>query len=311
MALRVLFAGTPGFAVPSLEALLASAHTVCAVYTQPDRPAGRGRRPRSSPVKQCAERHGLPVRQPAGLRGRAPELAAWGADLMVVVAYGILLPPEVLAVPRLGCVNLHASLLPRWRGAAPIPRAIAAGDRVTGVTLMQMDAGLDTGPVLAQRETPIGDRETAGELHDRLALLGAALLGETLDGLEAGTVTPRPQDPALATYAPKLTKEEARVDWRLPAVQVDRLVRAFNPSPVAWTPSPWGRLRLWRVTPRAAAAGAAGTVLAAGPELVVACGTGAVRLDVLQPPGARPMTAQAFLNGRPVAVGQRLGDGDA
>ena len=309
MALRVVFAGTPDFARVSLAALLASPHRVCAVYTQPDRPAGRGRRPRPSPVKELALAQGLPLRQPETLRGRAAELAAWHPDVMVVAAYGLLLPVEILAVPPLGCVNVHASLLPRWRGAAPIPRAILAGDRVTGVTLMQMEAGLDTGPILAARETPIGERETAGQLHDRLAALGAELLIETLDRLEAGTVTPEPQDAASATYAPKLTKAEARIDWRRPAVEIDRQVRAFNPRPVAWTPTPEGPLRVWEALPLEAPEGAPGTVLEAGPRLVVACGEGALNLLRLQPPGGRPMEARAYVNGRRPRPGTPLGGG--
>ncbi|ROR34252.1 methionyl-tRNA formyltransferase [Inmirania thermothiophila] len=308
--LRVIFAGTPAFAVPSLEALLGAGHAVVAVYTQPDRPAGRGRRPRPSPVKEAALAAGLAVRQPRTLRDAAEQaaLAALGADLMVVVAYGLLLPPPVLAAPRLGCVNVHASLLPRWRGAAPIQRAILAGDGETGVCLMQMDEGLDTGPVLARAATPIGPEETAGELHDRLAGMGARLLVEALPALARGELAPVPQDEAQATYAEKLAKEEAVLDFARPAEELARRVRAFNPWPVAEARLDDGtRLRVWRARALPGGGGEPGRVLAAGREGVdVATGRGVLRILELQRPGGRPLAAGDFVNALPLA-GRRLG----
>ncbi len=308
--LRTVFAGTPDFAVPALEALAgAPGVELVAVYTQPDRPAGRGRRPAPSPVKRAAAALGVPVRQPESLRGpdAVAALAALTPDLMVVVAYGLILPPAVLAIPRLGCVNLHASLLPRWRGAAPIQWAILAGDPETGVCLMQMDEGLDTGPVLACARTSIGARETAGELHDRLAALGAGLLAERLPALAAGTLRARPQDPARATYAPKIAKTDAELDWSRPAAELDRRVRAFNPRPVAWTRLEGEPLRIWRAEPVAGEAGAApGTVVRVDGPPEVATGAGRLRLLEVQPAGGRRMEAAAFARGRALA-GRRLG----
>ena len=308
--LRVVFAGTPSFAVPSLRALAAAPGVeIVAVCTQPDRPAGRGRRPRPSAVKEAAAELGLPVRQPESLR--APEavgaLAALAPDLMVVVAYGLILPPAVLALPRLGCVNVHASLLPRWRGAAPVQWAILAGDRETGVCLMRMDEGLDTGPVLACTRTAIGPRETAGELEARLADLGAGLLARSLPRLAAGALEAVPQDGAAATYAPKIAKADAELDWRLPAAELDRRVRAFHPRPVAWTRLDGEPLRVWRAEPLAAPAGAEpGVVVAASGHPEVACGEGRLRLLEVQPAGGRRMDAAAFARGRALA-GRRLG----
>src|SRR5690606_21769316 len=219
-SLSLIFAGTPEFSVPALEALVASRHRVVAVYTQPDRPAGRGQQVTMSAVKQCALKHELPVEQPQTLKDSAAveRLAQWHADLMVVVAYGLLLPKNVLDTPRLGCVNIHASLLPRWRGAAPIQRAIQAGDKETGVTIMQMDVGLDTGPMLLERVTPIDARETASTLHDRLSTLGAEAVLEAIEAIAAGTASPRQQPEEGATYAAKIRKEEALIDWSRPAL---------------------------------------------------------------------------------------------
>ena len=297
--LRILFAGTPDFSVPPLRALLESEHQVVGVHTQPDRPAGRGRKLQPSPVKQVAQEAGVPVHQPVTLRqAEAVEtIAALAPDLMVVVAYGLILPPEVLAIPRLGCVNIHASLLPRWRGAAPIQRAIEAGDRVTGVSIMQMDEGLDTGPVYLMRETPIEREDTAATLHDRLARLGAEALMEALPGIAAGTLQPRPQDESGATYAPKLEKKEAFIDWAQPAWRIERKVQAFNPWPVAQTRYEQANLRIWEAHAIEGMAAAPGTVMAAGREGVdVATGDGLLRITRLQMPGKKPVTAQDFIN---------------
>ncbi|ABI57967.1 methionyl-tRNA formyltransferase [Alkalilimnicola ehrlichii MLHE-1] len=309
---RLVFAGTPDFAVPSLQALLEAGHRPVAVYTQPDRRAGRGRRPRPSPVKQQAEAQGLPVRQPESLRDpRAQaELAELAPDLMVVIAYGLILPQAVLQIPALGCVNLHASLLPRWRGAAPIQRAILAGDDETGVCLMRMEAGLDTGPVLARARCPIGPRETGGSLHDRLAALAGTLLHDRLDDLLADRLPAQPQPEAGVCYADKLRKDEAWLDWRRDARQLDRQVRAFNPWPVAQTLCQGQVLRVWEAEPVAAPAGdaAPGTVVRAdGDGIVVVAGEGALRLQTLQAAGGRPLGVREFLNGRALQAGERLG----
>jgi methionyl-tRNA formyltransferase len=299
-ALKVIFAGTPEFAVAALEALLGSKHEVVAVYTQPDRPAGRGRKLAASPVKQCARAAGIDVYQPESLRDTdiQQQLRSHQADVMVVVAYGLLLPEAVLLIPRLGCLNIHASLLPRWRGAAPIQQAILAGDTVTGVTIMQMDTGLDTGDCLTQKRCAIGTDDTAATLHDRLAALGAAALLETLDELVAGTAEAMPQDDAAATYAGKLSKAQAELDWQKPAVVLDRQVRAFNPWPVAQTHWQGVTLRVWRATPGDAAVTAApGTVLGADAAgICVAAAAGVLVIEELQLPGKRRMTAGEFIN---------------
>jgi methionyl-tRNA formyltransferase len=298
-SLSLIFAGTPEFSVPALEALLASRHRVLAVYTQPDRPAGRGQQVTMSAVKQCALRHQLPVEQPATLKDAAAvaRLAQWSADLMIVVAYGLLLPMPVLQTPRLGCVNIHGSLLPRWRGAAPIQRAIQAGDRETGVTIMQMDAGLDTGPMLLERVTLIDARETAASLHDRLATLGAAALLEALDGIAAGSLQSRAQPAEGATYASKIRKEEALLDWSKPAVEIDRLVRAFNPWPIAETRWNGQQLRVWEAMPIAVSTAASpGTVTATSAAgIEVATGDGALLLTRVQAAGRKAMSAADFL----------------
>jgi len=307
--LRIVFAGTPDFAVPALEALHAAGYPIVAVYAQPDRPAGRGQEVGAGPVKRCAQALGLPVEQPATLR--SPEaverLRAHAADLMVVAAYGLILPPGVLDLPRLGCWNIHASLLPRWRGAAPIHRALLAGDTVTGITIMQMDAGLDTGPMLLKRPVGIGPREEGGALHDRLAALGAEAIVAAIEELEAGRLVPVPQPAEGVTYASKIRKEEARIDWNAPADAIDRLVRAFNPWPVAETRWEDRQLRIWSAEPVHAAAGAPGQVLeAAGGRIVVATGEGALALTRVQLAGRRAMSAAEFLNAHPLA-GARLG----
>jgi methionyl-tRNA formyltransferase len=303
--MRVVFAGTPDFSVPVLQSILDSGHAVVAVYTQPDRPAGRGRKLRPGPVKQLALEHDLPVFQPASLRDLSEQqaLAALQPDLMVVVAYGLLLPQAVLDIPSRGCVNLHASLLPRWRGAAPIQRAILAGDAETGVCLMQMEAGLDSGPVLAEVRTPIGAGETGGSLHDRLSRLAAGLLAEHLDDLEAAALQPQAQDESLVTYAHKLDKKEADLDWTHDAIALERQVRAFNPWPVAQASYDGHSMRIWQAVAVDADTGAApGTVIAAGKDGIdVACGRGALRLLEIQLPGGKRMEAAAFLNARDVA----------
>jgi methionyl-tRNA formyltransferase len=294
----IAFAGTPEFAVPCLRAIVATAASVPLVLTQPDRPAGRGRRVSQSPVKQVALELELPLAQPATLR--EPKQLPWltvRPDLLVVVAYGLLLPQALLDWPRLGCINVHASLLPRWRGAAPIQRAVLAGDAQTGISVMQMDAGLDTGPVHLTRSTRIGARETAGELHDRLAALGAEALLVALPAVLAGTSAPSAQQAALATAAPKIAKAEALLDWREPAVALERRVRAFNPWPVAETHLSDGRrLRVFEAEARDGARAAPGTVITAGREGIdVATGDGVLRLARIQPPSGRAMDAAAYL----------------
>ena len=301
--LKIIFAGTPDFAVATLNALLESRHEVVAVYTQPDRPAGRGRKLRPSPVKSVALEHDIPVEQPVNFKeeGSVERLAAFEADLMVVVAYGLLLPKSVLETPRLGCVNVHASLLPRWRGAAPIHRAVLAGDAESGVTIMQMDEGLDTGDMLLKGTTPIGPRDTTATLHDRLAEMGGALLVEAADRLAGGRATPEPQDDALANYAKKLSKEEGRIDWSRPAAELDRQVRAFDPFPVAYTEWNGENLRIWAAEP-IGGSGQPGRVAAAGKAGIdVATGDGLLRITRLQPPGKKAMAATDFLNAHDLA----------
>ena len=298
--LRIIFAGTPDFAARSLEALLETQHEVIAVYTQPDRPAGRGRKLTPSAVKSLALTQDIPVYQPLTLRDEEAQqtLAALNADLMVVVAYGLILPQVVLDTPRLGCINVHGSLLPRWRGAAPIQRAIHMGDKETGVTIMQMEAGLDTGPMLLKTYLPIEDTDTAQSLHDKLALQGGDALKDAVDGLAAGTLTAEVQDDNLANYAEKLSKAEGELDWSKPAIELDRTVRAFNPWPVAWTLLDGETLRIWQAqaeqtehdqTP--------GTVLSADKTgLVIACGEGVLRINTLQIPGKKAMAITDILN---------------
>lgn len=299
-SLSVVFAGTPDFSVPALEALSASRHRVLAVYTQPDRPAGRGQQLAMSAVKQCALRHGLPVEQPPTLRDQAAveRLASWNADVMVVVAYGLILPADVLAIPALGCLNIHASLLPRWRGAAPIHRALLAGDAETGVTIMRMDVGLDTGPMLLERTTPIAAADTAASLHDRLAAMGAQALLEALDRLIDGSITARPQPEGGVTYAAKIRKDEAIIDWSRSAPEIARQIRAFNPWPVAETRWNGQQLRIWEASVTDAAATAApGTVVsAAATGIRVATGSGLLNLLRVQLAGRKAVSAAEFLN---------------
>src|SRR6056297_4021085 len=293
--MRVIFMGTPDFSVPVLDALVEAGHEVAAVYCQPPRPAGRGKKDRSSPVQARAEELGLPVRHPVSLKGAEEQaaFAAHKADVAVVVAYGLILPRAVLDAPRAGCLNIHASLLPRWRGAAPIQRAILAGDAETGVCIMRMEAGLDTGPVALREATPIGAEDDARTLHDRLAEIGARLIVQAMARLEAGTLETTPQPEAGVTYADKIDKAEARIDWTQPAEAVARQVRAFAPFPGAWCQAGEERLKLHRAR-AVAGTGAPGTVI--GP-FTVACGEGAVAVTEAQREGRRPMPAAEILRG--------------
>ncbi|MDA8384142.1 MAG: methionyl-tRNA formyltransferase [Betaproteobacteria bacterium] len=306
--MRVVFAGTPEFAARALTAILAAKHEVVLVLTQPDRPRGRGMKTAASAVKAVAAAHGLPLVQPASLKDPAALEPVRQArpDVMVVAAYGLILPAACLAIPAFGCLNIHASLLPRWRGAAPIQRALLAGDRETGISIMQMDEGLDTGAVLLARALPIEPSDTAQSLHDRLAALGGQLIVEALAGLAAGALSPRPQDPAEATYAAKLSKTEGAIDWRRDAAQLTRTVRAFNPFPVAHARINGEWLRLWAASP-ASGRGEPGVILRADRAgIVVACGEDALRLEVLQKPGGRPLAAGDFLAGHPLTPGGRF-----
>jgi methionyl-tRNA formyltransferase len=311
--MRVVFMGTPAFAVPTLEAVLRAGHDVAAVVTQPDRPAGRGGRLRPSPVKDVAIAHGLPVLQPERVRRPAAiaELAALAADCFVVVAFGQILPPAVLDLPRYGCINVHASLLPAYRGAAPIHWAVLNGETETGITTMWMDEGLDTGDMLLASRLPIGPDETTGELHDRLAAVGATLLADSLALIERGEAPRAPQNPDLATYAPLLLPEHERIDWSRPAQAVHNQIRGLSPWPGAYTASPVGRLKVWRSRLEAGGGGREtdpGTVVAVGPDgISIQCGDGAVCLTEVQPENKRPMTAGAFANGYRVEPGWRLG----
>lgn len=298
--LRIVFAGTPDFAARHLSSLLASHHEVVAVFTQPDRPAGRGKKLTPSPVKVLAEAHGVPVHQPVSLKkpeGQA-ELAQYQADVMVVVAYGLILPQAVLDMPRLGCLNVHGSLLPRWRGAAPIQRAIWAGDKDTGVTIMQMDKGLDTGAMLQKASLAIEAGDTSASLYEKLAELGPVALLETLDKLES--LTPQTQDDSLANYAEKLSKEEARIDWHQEAAFIERCVRAFNPWPVSHFEVQEQSVKLWQAevlnTP---CSDSPGTIIACGKSGIdVATGNGVLRILQLQLPNKKAMSASDVLNAR-------------
>ncbi|WP_265435566.1 methionyl-tRNA formyltransferase [Aeromonas media] len=300
--LKLIFAGTPDFAARHLAALLSSDHEVVAVYTQPDKPAGRGQKLTASPVKELALAHDLPVYQPASLRNEEAqaELAALGADLMVVVAYGLILPKAVLDTPRLGCLNVHGSLLPRWRGAAPIQRAIWAGDAETGVTIMQMDVGLDTGAMIRKVSCPIASDETSASLYDKLAELGPQALVDTLDAMAAGDTAAEVQDDALANYAQKLSKEEARIDWSMEAVAIERCIRAFNPWPISWFEVAEQTIKVWQAEVIDSDHGQpAGTLLKADKQGIdVATGKGVLRLLTLQPPGKKAMSVPDLLNSR-------------
>ncbi len=305
--MKVAFAGTPEFAAAALEAILAAGFDVPLVLTQPDRPAGRGMQLQPSPVKRVALAAGIPVHQPEKLRTpeqQAP-LAEVQADVLVVAAYGIILPQAVLDLPRHGCLNIHASLLPRWRGAAPIHRAIQAGDAETGITIMQMDAGLDTGPMLLSRAEAIQPDDTTGSLHDRLAQLGAEMIVEALRALPGGlTATPQPTDGV--TYAAKIGKAEANVDWSRPAAEIERAIRAFNPFPGAVATLQQTPVKLWRARAIDASGTPGEVLLAEGAGVIVACGEGALCITELQKPGGKRLPAADFLRGMPIAAGSRF-----
>jgi methionyl-tRNA formyltransferase len=310
---RLIFAGTPVFAERALAALLDAGHEVALVLTRPDKPAGRGQQLQASPVKRLALERGLAVWQPRTLRDddARERLAQVGADVMVVAAYGLILPAPILAVPRLGCLNIHASLLPRWRGAAPIQRAVEAGDERTGITIMQMDEGLDTGPVLLWEALPVGPDDTGGSVHDRLAALGARLIVRALERLATGALPATPQPADGVTYAAKIEKRHSVLDWREPASRLADRVRAFDPFPgctmrLVRLAEP---VKVWRARalPEGPAGAAPGTVLSADPDqLVVACGSGSLALLELQKPGGRRLPARDFLRGFPIAAGERL-----
>jgi methionyl-tRNA formyltransferase len=310
--LRIAFAGTPQFALPALRALERSPHPVVGVLTQPDRPAGRGRTLQPSPVKQLALQLALPLSQPARLDSaeQRAQLASWAPDVLVVVAYGLILPPAVLVLPRLGCINLHASVLPRWRGAAPIQHAILAGDAQTGVSIMRMQASLDTGPILASQRVPIAATVTAEQLSEQLAQLGAQLLLPTLEALQSGHAHAQEQSERDATYAPKIDKQQARIDWNLDAPRIALQVRAFNPRPVAHTTWRGMQLRIWEarvVAELGSALPVPGTVLALGDDqLHIGCGRGVLAVTKLQLAGRRVLGAREFAGGAAL-VGERLG----
>lgn len=307
--MKIIFAGTPHFAAGALAALLEE-HQIVAVLTQPDRPSGRGMQLTASPVKQLALQHGLPVMQPATLKNEdiQKELAALDADVMVVAAYGLILPQTVLQIPRLGCLNIHASLLPRWRGAAPIQRAILAGDTETGVTIMQMDAGLDTGDMLLKKTCRIEADETAESLHDKLAVLGAHGITEALRVLEKGKLPAEKQDSQQATYAAKLTKAEAQLDWAKTAAELERAVRGYFPFPVASTSFGETQIKVLKAALSEGKADLPGTVLAIDKEAIhVACGEGVLALKVMQKPGGKALPVFQFLQGFPLKAGDRLG----
>lgn len=301
-SLRIIFAGTPDFAARHLDALLSSAHQIVGVFTQPDRPAGRGKKLMPGPVKVLAQQHAIPVFQPVSLRPAENQqlIADLEADVMVVVAYGLILPKAVLDMPRLGCINVHGSLLPRWRGAAPIQRSLWAGDKETGVTIMQMDAGLDTGDMLYKLACPITAQDTSASLYDKLAQLGPQGLLATLDQLSEGSAQPEVQNESLVTYAEKLSKEEARLDWSLSAAQLERCIRAFNPWPVSYFLMDEQPVKVWQASViEAATAKKPGTIIEANKNgIQVATAEGILNLETLQPAGKKAMSAQDLLNSR-------------
>ena len=307
--MKIIFAGTPDFAAQALEALLAHKFEVVAVLTQPDRPSGRGMQLIPGPVKKLAMQHNLTVMQPATLRNSEVQesLASLQAEVMVVAAYGLILPSKVLQIPRHGCLNIHASLLPRWRGAAPIQRAILAGDSETGITIMQMDEGLDTGAMLLMRSCRIDDSESAATLLDKLTVIGAEAVLEVLNGLRTGEVKPEIQDSTKATYANKLVKTEAALDWNKASDQLQRAVQAYNPFPVANATLNQTIIKIWQATSQPGQQGDPGQVLSVSKQgILVACGEGALNLEVLQRPNNKAMSASQFIQGFPVKQGDRF-----
>lgn len=302
MSLKIIFAGTPDFSVPTLQALIDSKHNVLAVLTKPDAHSGRGQHTHRTPVKKCAEHHNLPVLQPHTLKDEQirSELTAFNADVMVVVVYGLILPASVLAIPKYGCLNVHASILPRWRGAAPIHHALLNGDQTSGISIMQMAQGLDTGDILATHEAPITDTTTCGELYEQLAQDGAQMMLSVLDDVAQSNLNPIKQDDQLATYANKITKLDAQIDWSQSAQQIDRMVRAFNPWPVAFTHVNEQQLRIWQATiVDQSPTGVPGNIMAVHKESIdVATGDGVLRILSVQLPGARRMSMQDVLNSK-------------
>ena len=309
--MKIVFAGTPDFSLSPLRALYQTEHQIIAVYTQPDRPAGRGRKLTASPVKAFAVEHDIPVYQPATLRDSESQaqLASLDADLMIVVAYGLIIPSEVLQMPKQGCINIHASLLPRWRGAAPIQRAILEGDKETGITIMQMDEGLDTGDMLLRESCPIHAEDTAGSLHDRLATLGGTAILKSLKMMAAGELHPVPQDDSMSCYAAKLKKSEAQIDWQLSAIEIDRQIRAFNPWPVSQTTWQNKTLRVWgaELIEGSSDLPVASIMRSSQEGIDVVTGEGLLRLTKIQLAGGKPMSASAFLNAHHVD-GERFGN---
>ncbi|MDN5836373.1 MAG: methionyl-tRNA formyltransferase, partial [Nitrosospira sp.] len=306
--MKIIFAGTPPFSVPALEALTDAGYEIALVLTQPDRPAGRGMKTTASAVKLLAQQRQFSLLQPCSLK--QPEvhaqLAAINADIMVVAAYGLILPSAVLNIPHFGCLNIHASLLPRWRGATPIQRAILAGDRETGITIMQMDQGLDTGAILLQRSMAIAQDDTAQTLHDKLALLGAFCIVEALTRLQQGRLPAIPQNEVIATYAPKPEKNEAEIDWRLSAESIGRTVRAFNPRPGARSQVRGIPMKIWQASVAGDAAGKPGEIVAAGRDgIAVVCGEGSLMLQIVQKYDGKKLTAGQFLTGHPLRPGDR------
>lgn len=299
--LNIIFAGTPEFAAKHLEHLIANNYNIIACYTQPDRPAGRGKKLQPSAVKQIALEHNIPVCQPQSLKTdeALDELSAWNADLMIVVAYGLLLPKAALDAPKYGCINVHGSLLPKWRGAAPIQRSVLTGDAETGVTIMQMDVGLDTGDMLLVEKCDITDQDTSGSIYEKLQLIGPNALTKTVDQIEAGTTTPVKQNDALATYAHKLTKQEALIDWTLPAIEVERAIRGYQPWPVAYTNLSGNTVKVLQAEIVTFSDKPAGEIISADKTgITVATASGAIKITQLQPQGKKPMSVTDFINGR-------------
>lgn len=298
--MKIIFAGTPVFAATALDALIQQRHDIVLVLTQPDRPAGRGMKVTASAVKLSAQTHGLKLLQPQSLKDNVihEQLRETNADLMIVAAYGLILPESILTLPRLGCLNIHASLLPRWRGAAPIQRAILAGDRETGITIMQMDAGLDTGPMLLKESIVIAHNDTAQTLHDKLCQLGAHAIIKALTLMQQNRLTPTIQDETLTCYAGKISKDEALIDWNQTATQVDRAIRAYNPTPGAYTTFRGHTIKIWQASVIAQDTDRPGEIMAIEREgIIVACGTGSIRLEIIQKSGGKRLSAAEFLTG--------------